>query len=70
MVTVQFKSKIKNGVIQVPAKYRGRLRENVRVILKADLPRLKNKNYLDTLLAHPIKVKNFSPLTREQIYAR
>lgn len=70
MVTVQFKSKIKNGVIEIPRKYKGKLRDNVRVTLKAETPKGKSKNYLDTLLAHPVKVKKFSPMTREQIYAR
>lgn len=67
MVTVQFKSKIKNGVIEFPSKYKGKLRENVRVTLRAETRKGKSKNYLDTLLAHPVKVKKFSPLTREQI---
>jgi hypothetical protein len=70
MVTVQFKSKIKNGVIEVPKKYRGKLRDNVRVILKTETTKVKSKNYLDQLIAHPVKVKKFSPMTREQIYAR
>ncbi len=70
MVTVQFKSRIKNGVIEIPKKYKGKLRDHVRVILKAETPRSRSKNYLDTLLAHPVKVKTFVPLTREQIYAR
>ena len=70
MVTVQFKSKIKNGVIEIPSKYKGKLRDNVRVILRAETRKGKSKNYLDTLLAHPVKVKKFSHLTREQIYAR
>ena len=70
MVTIQFKSKIKNGVIEVPRKYQGKLRDNIRVILKAETPKGKSKNYLDTLIAHPVKVKNFNPLTREQVYAR
>ena len=70
MVTVQFKSKIKNGVIEIPRKYKGKLRDNVRVILKTETPKVKSKNYLDTLLAHPVKVKKFNIMTREQIYAR
>ena len=70
MVTVQFKSKIKNGIIEVPKKYQGKLRDNIRVILKAETPKGKSKNYLDTLIAHPVKVKNFNPLPREQVYAR
>jgi len=70
MVTIQFKTKIKNGVIQVPKKYQGKLNANVRVILKTESPKSKTKNYLDKLMAHPVKVKNFHPMTREQLYAR
>jgi hypothetical protein len=70
MVTIQFKSKIKNGFIEVPKKYREKLRDDVHVILKAETPRGKSQNYLDKLIAHPVKVKKFSPMTREQIYAR
>jgi hypothetical protein len=70
MVTVQFKTKIKNGVIQVPKKYRGKLHDNVRVILKIEDRKGKTKNYLDNLIAHPIKVKGFRPITREQVYVR
>lgn len=70
MVTVQFKSRIKDGVIEIPKKYKERLHDHVRIILKADTPRSRSKNYLDTLLAHPVKVKKFTPMTREQIYAR
>ena len=70
MVTVQFKTKIKNGVILIPKKYQGKLKDNVRVTLQIENRKVKTKNYLDTLLAHPVKVKNFRPLTREQVYAR
>ena len=70
MVTVQFKTKIKNGIIQVPKKYQGKLHDNVRVILKTESPKSKTMNYLDKLIAHPAKVKNFHPVAREQIYVR
>lgn len=70
MVTVQFKTKIKNGVIQVPKKYQGKLRDDVRVILKVENRKSRSKNYLDALLARPVKVRDFRPISREQIYAR
>jgi len=71
MVTVQFKTKIKNGIIQVPKKYQGKFNADVRVILKV-VSGKKNKaaNYLDGLMANPVKVKKFHRLTREQIYVR
>jgi len=70
MVTVQFKTKIKNGVIQIPKKYQGKIRDNVYVILKTESVKGKSRNYLDRLMAQPVKVKNFKPMTREQIHAR
>jgi len=70
MVTIQFKTKIKNGVIQIPKKYQGRFNDNVRVILKIENKKAVSVNYLDKLMANPVKVKNFRRLTREQIYVR
>ena len=70
MVTVQFKTKIKNGVIQIPKKYQGKFNDNVRVILKVENKKAASINYLDKLMANPVKVKKFHHLTREQIYVR
>jgi hypothetical protein len=70
MMTVQFQTKIKNGVIQVPKKYQGKFNNNVRVILRVEGKKALSKNYLDQLMASPIKVKNFQRLAREQVYAR
>ena len=70
MVTIQFKTKIKNGVIQIPKKYQGRFNDNVRVILRIENKKAASVNYLDKLMANPVKVKNFRRLTREQIYVR
>ncbi len=70
METVQFKTKIKNGIIEVPKKYQGKFKDNVRVILVAESTKAKAINYLDELMAHPLKVKGFRPLTREEAHAR
>ena len=70
MVTVQFQTKIKNGVIQVPKKYQGKFNDKVRVILRVEGKKGLSANYLDKLMASPVKVRNFQRLTREQIYAR
>ncbi|MBX3036203.1 MAG: hypothetical protein KF758_04750 [Anaerolineales bacterium] len=69
MVTVQFKTKIKNGVITIPKKYQNKLSESVRVILRVENKKKSSINYLDLLMANPIKVENFNFLTREQIYS-
>jgi len=68
--TEQFKTKIKNGVIEVPKKFQNKFKDNVRVILVAESTKAKATNYLDELMAHPLKVKGFQPLTREEAHAR
>jgi hypothetical protein len=70
METVQFKSRIKNGFIEIPKKYQGKFKDDVRVILVAENTKMKAINYLDELMAHPLKVKGFHPLTREESHAR
>lgn len=70
MVTIQFKTKIRNGVITIPKKYQNKFNESVRVILRVESKKKSSVNYLDLLMANPIKVYNFHLLTREQIYAR
>ena len=36
MEAIEFKTKIKDDSIQIPAKYRGKFKDSVRVILMAD----------------------------------
>ncbi len=70
METVQFKTRIKNGVIEIPKKYQEKFKDNVRVILVAESSRTKAADYLDELMAHPLKVTGFRPLTRDEAHAR
>lgn len=70
METIQFRTKIKNGVIEIPKKYQGKFKDSVRVILVAESTEAKAIHYLDELMAHPLKVKGFRPLTREEAHAR
>ncbi len=69
MEAIEFKSKIKNGIILIPEKYKQKIGNTVKVIVITE----KKKNRLDIidkLLANPIKIKNFSPISREEIYER
>ena len=70
METIQFKTKIKNGVIEIPKKYQGKFKDNVSVTLVVESSETGAANYLDELMAHPLKVKGFHPLTREEAHAR
>jgi len=70
MVTVEFKTKVKNGAIEIPMQYRKNFKGRVRVILVADDGKTAPSTLLDELLAHPLNVKGFRPLTREEAHAR
>lgn len=70
MYAVEFQTTIKNGVIEIPVEYQQNLKRSVRVILLAEDVAQTTKSFIDQLLARPLRVKNFQPLTREEIYAR
>ncbi|MCB0092620.1 MAG: hypothetical protein KDE54_32255 [Caldilineaceae bacterium] len=70
MYAVEFQTTIKNGMIEIPVEYQRHLRQSVRVILLAEDAAQTAKGFIDQLLAQPLQVKDFSPLTREEIYAR
>lgn len=69
MYAIEFKAKIKNGIIKVPKEYVNELRENVKVIvLKDEKVELRKVNMIDHLLDSPLKINSFKPLPREEIY--
>ncbi len=70
MITVQFRTKIKNGVIRIPKRYQGMFNDDVWVTLEVENKTDVGMNYLDELMAHPVKLEKFRRLTREQIYVR
>jgi hypothetical protein len=39
-------------------------------LLVEQTPKATTANFIDQLLAHPVRVQGFRPLTREEIYAR
>jgi len=70
MVTVEFKTRVKNGAIEIPTQYRENFKDRVRVILVADDGKTATPTLLDELFIHPLNVKGFRPLTREEAHAR
>jgi hypothetical protein len=70
MYAIEFQATIKNGIIEVPRRYLGSLTERVRVILLVEETSKTTMNFIDELLAHPVRVKGFRPLSREEVYAR
>lgn len=69
MQAVEFRAKIKNGMIEIPAQYKDKLKEIVRVIILTDDSE-PTTNLIDRLLVSPLKVTNFKPLARAEIYER
>jgi hypothetical protein len=67
MYAVEFQATIKGGTIEIPEVYRYRFKERVRVILLAEeeSPTVK---LIDQLLQHPLKVEEFKPFTRDEMY--
>ena len=80
MFAIEFQSRIRNGVIEVPAEYRERLRREsegdvVRVIVLTgetdeEQGPSARPDVLDELLANPIRVKDFKPLNRDETHDR
>lgn len=69
MHALEFYATVKNGIIEIPREYLRNLTNRVRVILLVEEAG-SAVNFIDELLAHPVRVKGFRPLTREEVYAR
>lgn len=73
MSTIEFQATIKNGVIKIPDQYQQEVEamEVVEVFVKkAEKQKKKVSGFLKELIENPIEVKDFKPLTRDQIYDR
>jgi len=67
MRAIEFQTRVKDGMIEIPSRYRDALKEVVRVIILTD-EKETTGNLIDHLLASPLKLKNFEPLSRAEIY--
>jgi hypothetical protein len=70
MYAVEFVTKIKEGVIEVPEAHRQRFKDNVKVILLSAEEVEERDDIIARLLAHPLTISRFTPLTREEAHAR
>ncbi len=68
MYAFEFKTKIKNGMIEIPEKFRNKLRNNVKVILLTEYITDTQSDIIEELLESPLKVTDFRPYQREEIY--
>lgn len=69
MQAIEFQTQVKNGSIEIPEELKGKLTGPVRVIVLTE-ESVRKPSAIEELLANPIKVENFKPLTRDEIYER
>jgi hypothetical protein len=72
-MSVNFKARVDNGTINIPEEYRARVKGNVRVTISDDdgvEASAAQDNIIEELLAHPLNVPGFQPLSRDEIYSR
>jgi len=74
MYTIEFQTKIENGTIRIPEEHTVRLREQgvgqaVRVILYVPGQEF-DVDYVERLMSNPIRLDDFVPLRRFEIYDR
>ena len=74
MYTIEFQTKIENGTIRIPEEHTVRLRkqgisEAVRVILYVPGQEF-DVDYVERLMSNPIRLDDFVPLRRSEIYDR
>jgi hypothetical protein len=75
MYAVEFKARVRDGSIVVPRKYRHLLTDAVKVIvMKEDVPEQTvlpaEMTAIDRLLAEPLRIAEFRPFTRDEVYER
>jgi hypothetical protein len=73
MEAIEFKTKIKNGAIQIPERYKQKLSNTVKVILINEQQSgqiIHEVDMVEHLLKKPIKLKDFSRFSREDIHER
>lgn len=70
MQAIEFKTKIKKGMIIIPEKYRKILKENVKVIVLTEENETRPSDIIENLMESPLKIRNFKPINRDDIYDR
>ena len=70
MYAVEFRTKMTDGIIRVPEKYRKKMRCSVKVILLTEDTSDTSSDMIGELLRHPLRLPDFRPFRREEIYDR
>lgn len=75
MYAVEFTAKIKDGIIELPKKFRDKVTDSVKVIILKEATastseKASRRDIIDNLLAKPLHIKRFKPFKRDEIYER
>jgi hypothetical protein len=70
MNAIEFKTKIKNGIIEIPEEFKKIFKDNVKVILLSENVMDTSSDIIEELLKSPLKITNFKPYNREELYER
>jgi len=72
MYAIEFRARIKDGLIEIPEKFRDRLKDNVKVILltEHEIETSPESDIIEELLESPLKLADFKPYKREEVYDR
>ncbi len=74
MNAVEFHTIVENGSIAIPPELQGQILGPVRVIVltedKPKKPQGRVDDAIGKLLANPIQLEDFEPMTRDEIYDR
>jgi hypothetical protein len=70
MYAIEFTTKVKNGIIEIPQQFRDKFRDAVKVIVLADEPADSSDNIINQLLNTPLEIDNFKPFSRDEAAPR
>lgn len=76
MYAVEFKTRIKDGIIELPKRLRGTISDTVKVILLKEgdatttVKSPRSPDMVEKLLAAPLEIREFHPMNRDEIYVR
>jgi hypothetical protein len=70
MHAIELRTKIKDGMIEIPEKYRNNKKYRVKVILLTEDTPDSSSDMIDNLLESPLKLPDFRPFKREEMYDR
>jgi hypothetical protein len=65
---IEFRATVKDGVIEIPNEYLGKIKGRVRVILVPEAKISSQRNLIDQLLESPVPIRDFQPIKRAALY--